>query len=136
MSKENRKPIAEVRAENRQLREACLDLQWMARRYADGRGSYAVGVVNAITRYFVSIGMPILKDPIAKTMFARDAMGRNFDRLAPHEVGENDPSKREIIVPGEVTADDIAAKIRAQSVTELERAHRIAHAEGDLRMRR
>lgn len=39
-------------------------------------------------------------------------------------------------VPGEVTADDIAAKIRAQSVTELERAHRIAHAEGDLRMRR
>lgn len=39
-------------------------------------------------------------------------------------------------VPGEVAANDIAAMIRAQSVTELERAHRIAHAEGDLRMRR
>ncbi len=129
MSKPPRKPIAEVRAENIRLRVICRDLQWMARRYADGRHTYAVGMVNDATRYLDSIGCGTAIDPLCGTKFARDGAGRMFDRLAPHEVGQDDPSER-------LTADDIAAKIGAEPVTETERAHRRAHAEGDLRMRR
>ena len=129
MSKPHRKPIAEVRAENIRLRVICRDLQWMARRYADGRHTYAVGMVNDATRYLDSIGCGIAIDPPYGTKFARDGAGRMFDRLAPHEVGQDDPSVR-------LTADEIATKIGAEPVMELERAHRRAHAEGDLRMRR
>jgi hypothetical protein len=130
VSKTPRKPIAEVRAENIRLRVICRDLQWMARRYADGRHTYAVGMVNDATRYLDSIGCGIAIDPPYGTKFARDGAGRMFDRLAPHEVGQDDPSE------GRPTADDLAAKIGAEPVTETERAHRRAHAEGDLRMRR
>lgn len=128
MSKTPRKPIAEVRAENIRLRVICRDLQWMARRYADGRHTYAVGMVNDATRYLDSIGCGIAIDPPYGTKFARDGAGRMFDRLAPHEVGQDDPSE------GRPTADELAAKIGAEPVMELERAHRRAHAEGDLRM--
>lgn len=89
-----RQSVAELRAENRRLREISRDLQWMARRYADGRSSYAPSTVNDATRYLVSIGVDCLLDPIAGTRFARDGGGRKFDRLAPDEVGKDDPSER------------------------------------------
>ena len=39
-------------------------------------------------------------------------------------------------LPAYATGDELAAKISAEPVTELEQAHRRAHAEGDLRMRK
>ena len=48
-----------LEAENYKLRQICIDLQWMARRYADGRSTYAPGIVNDATTYLLSIGVKL-----------------------------------------------------------------------------
>lgn len=65
----------------RSLEGSIRDIHWMARRYADGRSSYAPGLFNRATRALLAAGVA-LKEP----HFARDGMGRTFDGLSDAEV--------------------------------------------------
>lgn len=56
------------------LNAAC-ELHWMARRYADGRQSYAVGMHNDHTRTLLALGAPL--NPTGDgTLWAADGSGR------------------------------------------------------------
>ncbi len=55
-----------------QLESIILDIYWMARRYADGRQTYAVSMYNDAIELAVKIGLPIKNDPIAGSYFAQD----------------------------------------------------------------
>lgn len=55
-------------------------MHWMARRYADGRSTYAPSRLNEMTRTALALGVE-LRDPY----FARDGMGRKFDGLTEEE---------------------------------------------------
>lgn len=63
------------------LEAAILNLHWMARRYADGRCSYAPGLLNDCVRDLVALGYQ-LKQPL----YARDGMGRLYDGLSDADV--------------------------------------------------
>lgn len=71
-----RVPARDVQTIARALAGAAEDLQWPARRYADGRKSYAVGMVNDATRVLLSLGLNIKPDPITTppTPWAIDGM--------------------------------------------------------------
>ena len=68
---------------NEILMEALRDFHWMARRYADGRSSYAPGRFNEHVRRLLKAGF----EPIGLApLYARDGMGRAFDALSDEEV--------------------------------------------------
>jgi hypothetical protein len=85
----SRRTKAEVENENGILRLAILDCWWMARRYADGRMTYATSTYNDHTRKLIALGLPLREDPLANgTVWARDGMGRAFDKLTDAEAAE------------------------------------------------
>ena len=66
-----------VKAERDEARKIVRDIYWMALRYADGRKSYAVGMVNDAVRKGYDAGWLVHsheKDPA----FARDGMGPEY----------------------------------------------------------
>lgn len=69
--------------------EFVVDLQWMARRYCDGRMSYAPSLFNDITRWLLDNGVELNQagDP---SVFARDGMGADYDKLTDEEAGNRD----------------------------------------------
>jgi len=54
--------------------EDLKDLQWMARRYADGRSSYATGLLNRITDRLIKKGVPIVPVNSEEGIYAEDRM--------------------------------------------------------------
>lgn len=81
---------AALRAENETLRLICADLAWMARRYCNGRSSYATHLFNQHTRTLLKLGVPL--DPTADgTLWARDGMGRAYDGLSDEEAAQGEP---------------------------------------------
>ncbi len=74
-----------IKEENEILRLICRDLHWMARRYADGRTSYATGMFNDRTRQLISLGVEL--SPTGDgTIWARDGSGsRAMDGLTDAE---------------------------------------------------
>lgn len=64
--------------------EDLKSLHWMARRYADGRQSYATSLFNEITRRLLADKIK-LGGAIDGTPWARDAGGRKFDGLTEKE---------------------------------------------------
>lgn len=76
-----------------QLTKDVVDLHWMARRYADGRQSYSTAMFNEITRRILRAGIKL--NPTGDgTIWARDAMGRGFDRLSDEEAAQGRPLGR------------------------------------------
>lgn len=63
------------------LAEIIRNLHWMARRYADGRSSYAPSLLNSHVKELVELGYE-LRPPL----YARDGMGRDFDGLSDEDV--------------------------------------------------
>lgn len=57
--------------ENEKLRYIAGELQWMARRYADGRMTSVVDVVNELTASLIEMNIQ-LKQDVGKQLFARD----------------------------------------------------------------
>ncbi len=71
------------------LSKIAKDLHWMARRYADGRQSYATSMFNDHTRKLLSMGIEL--NPTGDgTIWARDSMGRNYDHLTDEEAALGD----------------------------------------------
>ncbi len=99
-------------ADDRELREIAAGLHWMARRYADGRMSYAASSFNAWTRRLLAMGVEL--NPTGDgTVWARDGMGRAFDGLTDEEAAQG----RE---PDGIYTDSTVEQLRA----ELERSQR------------
>jgi len=68
------------------LRAIVVDLQFWARRYADGRMTYVTGEVNQHTRTLLAMGIELIGDPAdGGTVWSRDGMGRDFDGLTDVE---------------------------------------------------
>lgn len=66
------------------LATICRDLHWMARRYADGRSSYAPSLFNEHVHTMLRLGVPL--NPTADgTIWAYDGMGRDFDHLTDNQ---------------------------------------------------
>ncbi len=80
MKKQNK---ADLQRQYDELKQAFLDIHWMARRYADGRRTYAVGMMNDATRTALAQGIDL-----PKPWFARDGSGRAFDGLSIEEYQE------------------------------------------------
>lgn len=72
-----------LREENAALIAAIRDIHWMARRYADGRRSYAVGMFNDATRKLLAIGaLKSESNDADGTVWARDGdNNRGMDGL-------------------------------------------------------
>jgi hypothetical protein len=65
----------ELKRENEQLKKIIVDIAWMARRYADGRKTYAVGMYNDACFDAVNLGCRIRPDFAEDgKLFARDGM--------------------------------------------------------------
>lgn len=59
------------------------EFHWMARRYADGRRTYATGLFNEMVRDILRLGISLQgHDGI---IWARDGQGRLYDHLSPRE---------------------------------------------------
>lgn len=72
----------------KRLRSIIQNLWWMARRYADGRASYATSFFNSNIREAIALGVfdniPFLEGP-----WALDRMGRAYDGLTDEEAAAN-----------------------------------------------
>lgn len=70
------------------LEAVVRDLHWMARRYVDGRSSYAPGLFNDHVRTLQRLGIEL--NPTGDgTIWARDAMGRAFDGLTDEQAASS-----------------------------------------------
>ncbi len=69
--------LADAQAENASLKAIAIHLHWMARRYVDGRQSYATSLHNENTRELLAMGVP-LNATGDGTLWARDAGGRGL----------------------------------------------------------
>ena len=66
------------------LKQIVIDFHWMARRYADGRQSYATGLFNDHTRALLAMGIEL--NPTGDgTIWAKDSAGRAYDGLTDEE---------------------------------------------------
>lgn len=65
-------------ASNNKLEQEIRDLHWMARRYADGRATYAVSLFNSITRTLIREGV-ILESTDKEPLFAKDLHGPAYE---------------------------------------------------------
>lgn len=68
-------------------------LHWMARRYADGRQSYATSLFNNITRKLLKAGYT-LNATADEIIWARDFQGRNYDGLTDAEAQPGTPEAK------------------------------------------
>jgi len=57
----------------KKLEKIITDIQWMARRYAHGRQSYAVGMYNDAIKLAQELGMQFKPDAIDGLVEAKDA---------------------------------------------------------------
>jgi hypothetical protein len=77
--------VSELEAENGRLRFIVRDLHWMARRYADGRSTYAPGLFNEHTQALLDMNVALDGGGSDKTIWARDGMGRAYDGLTDEQ---------------------------------------------------
>lgn len=78
--------------ENRILRKICQDLHWMARRYADGRNTYATGLVNYAVRSLLNMGIKL--NDTDDIIWARDGGGRRYDGLTDEQATPGTPEAK------------------------------------------
>src|SRR5690606_23462388 len=79
--------LARLTRELQALRRIVVDLHWMARRYVDGRTSYATRLFNDHTRAMVALGVELNRTSDG-TIWARDGMGRAYDGLSEEEAAQ------------------------------------------------
>src|SRR5690606_1647587 len=83
--------ISRLTRELQALRRIVVDLHWMARRYVDGRTSYATRLFNDHTRALVALGVELNRTSDG-TIWARDGMGRAYDGLSEEEAAQGEPA--------------------------------------------
>ena len=78
------KTRASAAADNAVLRSLAQFFHPLAREYADGRRTYATGMMNDATRALLAMGIEL---PLGehRTIWARDGQGRPYDHLTEEE---------------------------------------------------
>lgn len=87
----NKTPLArKLERENERLKNIIVDIAWMARRYADGRKTYAVSMYNDACFDACKLGCNIRPDfAEGDRLFARDGMeddDKNVFMLSPEKI--------------------------------------------------
>lgn len=78
-----------LKAENQTLRHVLDEVLWQARRYADYRSSFAPTIYNDAVKLLLKTDYKVYNtDGI---IWARDAMGRDFDNLSEAAATEGTP---------------------------------------------
>lgn len=81
--------ILELERENATLRRLIVPLAAWARRYCDGRSTYATNWYNEIVRELIKLGIKPRPDPACGgQVWARDGGGRAFDGLTDDEAAD------------------------------------------------
>ena len=82
-----------AKQENSILRKICADLHPMARRYANGRMTYATSMFNEHVRTLLSLGIKL--NPTADgIIWATDGNGRRFDGLTHAQATPGTPEAK------------------------------------------
>ena len=72
----------------------------LAHLYADGRSTYAPGLVNDATRALRTIGFDLsATEALGRSVWVTDGMGDSFLRLRPAEIAERDAVRAGVPVP-------------------------------------
>jgi len=74
------------------LKQIAVELQWMARRYADMRMTSAVLTCNECTRDLLAMGIKLKVPYGEQIIWARDGDGRRFDGLTEDEATPGTPA--------------------------------------------
>jgi len=82
------KDIEHIENEMQELTHITKDFHWMARRYADGRISYATSLFNDHVRALLKMGIDLKSTGVKESIWAKDGMGRVFDGLTDEEAKE------------------------------------------------
>lgn len=100
------------------------DFHWMARRYADGRMSYAPSLFNDHVRALQQMGIDL--NPTGdKTIWAHDAMGPAYDGMTENErIIEEKEAAKITEITGEIREE--LNKRRAEIQAEEDRGARLA----------
>jgi hypothetical protein len=88
------------------LEHVIINLHWMARRYADGRQTYAPGLFNDCTRSLLQMGIE-LKGGADGTIWARNSLGRQYDDLTDEEAAQGIVTQRDETRSGSVERSEI-----------------------------
>jgi hypothetical protein len=104
---------AALAAENEELREMMRTLQIFAKRYADGRSTYAATQVNEITRRLLEMGV-VLNSGGEGTVWAKDGGGRGFDGLDDEHLTPGHP-----VATGELLGMKPGSRLAGEFVKEL-----------------
>lgn len=112
--------------ENEILREIVVDYHWMARRYSDGRSTYATSLFNQHTRTLLDLGIELNRTS-DNTIWARDGMGPRYDGLSEEERNSVYPRCTcESLIAAESELFDLRERLAA-----LERKNAIYDKEAD-----
>jgi len=77
----------DLQIELKEAKQCLADITWMARRYADGRKTYATSMYNDVANWCLKHGVNI--NPGAEgIVWARDGHGRGCDGLSDKEAIE------------------------------------------------
>lgn len=107
----------QLTAENTELKQIAYNLHWMARRYADGRCTYAPGMVNDAVRKLQAMGVE-LNVCGERTPWARDGMGPGFSGLSleEYELGQPIDKWNEAVKTEEMEALCLRLKAREEEL--------------------
>ena len=85
------------------LERIVTDIHWMAKRYADGRNTYAPSMFNRAMRIALRLGITLQPDPIDGHLFARDRMGDGYSEITDEDKKQEEELCREfnIVLKGE-----------------------------------
>lgn len=130
--------FCQLRDELAALRQSAVKLAFYARRYCDGRSTFAPSDYNEIARALIALGLKLSPDPAAgNTIWASDGGGRAFDGLTPDCLKPDSPGSRGEYVPlppGTRLAAEIVAELGTEDPHEaLTKLRRRALAEKRLR---
>jgi len=67
------------------LQKICQDFHWMARRYCDGRSTYATSLFNGGTGQLLRMGIQLNQGGDG-TVWASDGMGKRFDGVTDEDL--------------------------------------------------
>jgi hypothetical protein len=114
---------AEWKERAQRLEQIVVDFHWMARRYADGRQSYATSTFNRDTRSLLAMNIQL--NPCAEgTIWARDGMGPQYGGLTEeeHNLGEPLDSWSKVVYSEEYTQLRME-NLKLQAALERAREH-------------
>ena len=99
------------------LEQYIQECDWLARRYAEGRRTYATGQYNDAKRAVLATGLELELDPLTSTPWARDGSGARFCGLSAEEYAQGKPLERIDIQP-ELEPDRVKERERLVALEE------------------